>query len=336
MMEVEANMKKKDIIIKAEEVCKEYKIVKRNETGFKHLLIRKYKQISAVKNVKIEIGRGEIIGFLGPNGAGKSTTIKMLCGILAPTSGKIEVLGKDPFKNRKENAYRIGVVFGQRSQLWWDLPVCDTFYLLRRIYKVSDKTYEASLQLFRKYLELDSIWLQPVRQLSLGQRMRAEFAASIIHNPEILFLDEPTIGLDLVAKKQIRQFIKKLNRAFNTTIILTSHDMRDIEELSDRIIIIDKGEVIFNQTINSLKQKYSDSTILYISFVNSIDKFPISQVIEAKQMGNGYTWKVELASDSISIGQLINEVTKYEEIDKFEIEEKDVEDIIREIYQHGV
>ncbi|MBW4085037.1 ATP-binding cassette domain-containing protein [Paenibacillus sp. S150] len=329
-------MTDKDIVIKMEHVNKDYRIIKRSETGLKHLLLRTYIQSSAVRNLNIEIEKGEIIGFLGPNGAGKSTTIKMLCGILAPTSGVINVLGNDPFTNRKKNAYKIGAVFGQRSQLWWDLPVCDTFQLLRKIYKVSDDTYEETLQLFKKYLELDSIWLQPVRQLSLGQRMKAEFAAAILHKPEILFLDEPTIGLDIVAKKQIRQFIKELNRVFQTTVILTSHDMKDIEELSNHIIIIDKGEVIYNDTIAALKQLYNDSAVLHITFKQPIDTFPMSEAVEAEAVGDGCTWRIRHIPPLWSTIRLIDEVNRHLEIESFEKKTKDVEDIVREIYQYGI
>jgi ABC-2 type transport system ATP-binding protein len=223
-------------------------------------------KVLAVDNINFEVSRGEVIGYIGPNGAGKSTTIKMLTGILSPSSGHIEIDGIIPYKNRKEYVKNIGVVFGQRSQLWWDLPVADSFSLLKDIYKVSDTAYSQNMELFYSELELESIINKPVRQLSLGQRMRCEIAASFIHNPKIVYLDEPTIGLDVVAKQSIRNIIKKLNAEKNNTIILTTHDMSDIEELCKRIIIIDKGKVVYDGELSSIKKLFNQNRILTIDF----------------------------------------------------------------------
>ena len=267
-------MEEKSIIV-AEKLFRNYKIVNKQQGWIKSLFVREYKEIEAVKDVSFEIKLGEVVGVLGPNGAGKSTVIKMLSGILVPTRGRVSVLGRDPFEARKRNAYDIGVVFGQRSQLWWDLPIKDTFKLIKKMYKISDEIYHDNLQLYNEYLDLRSIWDQPVRQLSLGQRMRAEIAISILHNPKILFLDEPTIGLDVVAKKQIREFISFLNKTKKTTVILTSHDMKDIEILCERIMIIDHGKKLIDSTLKSLQEKFNQGKTMIVRFdemVNNIIK----------------------------------------------------------------
>lgn len=316
-------------------VCKEYKIRNRSENIFKSLFFGKYDIISAVNDISLEIQEGEIVGFLGPNGAGKSTTIKMLCGILTPSKGSIKVLENDPFKKRRDNAYKISVVFGQKSQLWWDLPVRDTFELLKKIYKVTDEVYLENLNMFRDYLEIDSIWGQAVRQLSLGQRMKAELAASIIHNPKIMFLDEPTIGLDVVAKSQIRKFIKELNKKYNTTIILTSHDMNDIEELCERIIIIDKGTKVEDLSKNELINKYSSSTVIKCTVKNVIKDMPEIKGMNYEFSNDGLNINIVIEDDLITVGDVINIITQKSRIEKIEIQEKKVEDIIKDIYEKG-
>lgn len=227
-------------IIEVDNLYREYKVAKKGKNYLQYFFNRKYKKISAVNDISFAINEGESVGFLGPNGAGKSTTIKMLVGILTPSSGKIKVFGREPSKYRKENAQYIGVVFGQKSQLWWDLPVIDTYLLLKKIYKISEEEFEYNLKYYVSELDMDSFLHQPVRQLSLGQRMRAELCAALLHNPRILFLDEPTIGLDIVVKKQIRLMINKINRERNVTILLTTHDLKDIEDVCDRIILINR------------------------------------------------------------------------------------------------
>ena len=244
-------------MITMEHVCKSYKVAKRN-AGFgeacKALFHREYEEIHALNDVSFTINDGEIVGYIGPNGAGKSSTIKILSGILTPDSGTCLVDGRVPWKNRIQHVGQIGVVFGQRSQLWWDVPVIDSFELLKDIYSISEGTYRTNLDELTELLNLGELLRTPARQLSLGQRMRCEIAASLLHSPRILFLDEPTIGLDAVSKLAVRDFIKKQNQVHGTTVILTTHDMQDIEALTRRIILIGKGQILMDGTLEDIKQ----------------------------------------------------------------------------------
>jgi len=244
-------------MITMEHVCKSYKIAKRN-AGFgeacKALFHRKYEVIHALHDVTFTIGDGEMVGYIGPNGAGKSSTIKILSGILTPDSGTVLVDGRIPYKNRIEHVREIGVVFGQRSQLWWDVPVIDSFELLKDIYSISDFGYKQSLEELTALLNLSELLRSPARQLSLGQRMRCEIAASLLHRPRILFLDEPTIGLDAVSKLAVQDFILQQNKSHGTTVILTTHDMQDIEALTSRIILIGKGQILMDGTLDDIKK----------------------------------------------------------------------------------
>jgi len=246
----EANM------IKVEHVCKSYKVSKR-DAGFmsacKALFHKEYEEVKALEDVSFTIDEGEMVGYIGPNGAGKSSTIKILSGILVPESGKCEINGCVPWKQRMKHVKNIGVVFGQRSQLWWDVPVIDSFELLRDIYSMSEADYRNQLEELTTLLNLSEILKTPTRQLSLGQRMRCEIAASLLHQPKILFLDEPTIGLDAVSKLAVRNFIKQMNEVHKTTVILTTHDMQDIEALTNRIILIGKGKILMDGTIEDIK-----------------------------------------------------------------------------------
>jgi ABC-2 type transport system ATP-binding protein len=244
-------------------------------------------------------------------------------------------MGNDPFKKRKQIAFHIGVVFGQRSQLWWDLPIGDTFKLLKKIYKVQDDIYEKNLGLFKEYLDLESIWNQPVRQLSLGQRMRAEIAAAILHNPDLLFLDEPTIGLDIVAKRQIREFILRLNREYQTTVILTSHDMKDIEEICNRIILIDKGVIVVDCPVNELKQSHNKTAVVKLNLNEPVAEFTIAGA-KGTPEANGLQWNFEVDKTITTTGHLVFEISKVAEIADIEIKEQAVEDIIHDIYKNGV
>ena len=249
-------------MITMENVCKSYKIAKRN-AGFgeacKALFRRKYEELHALKGVSFTIEEGEMVGYIGPNGAGKSSTIKILSGILKPDSGTCLVDGRVPWKNRVAHVSQIGVVFGQRSQLWWDVPVIDSFELLKDIYSIPDRVYRSNLEELTELLNLEEFLKTPTRQLSLGQRMRCEIAASLLHSPKILFLDEPTIGLDAVSKLAVRDFIKKQNELHKTTVILTTHDMQDIEALTKRIILIGKGQILMDGTLEDIKK--GDATI---------------------------------------------------------------------------
>ena len=244
-------------MITMEHVCKSYKVAKRN-AGFgeacKALFRREYETIHALSDVSFTIQDGEMVGYIGPNGAGKSSTIKILSGILYPDSGTVLVDGRIPYKNRIEHVRQIGVVFGQRSQLWWDVPVIDSFELLRDIYSISDANYKHNLEELTELLNLKELLRSPARQLSLGQRMRCEIAASLLHGPRILFLDEPTIGLDAVSTLAAREFIQKQNETHKTTVILTTHDMQDIEALSKRIILIGKGQILLDGTLDDIKR----------------------------------------------------------------------------------
>ncbi len=243
-------------MITMEHVCKSYKIAKRN-AGFgeacKALFHREYETIHALNDVSFTIRDGEMVGYIGPNGAGKSSTIKILSGILTPDSGTVLVDGRVPHKNRIDHVREIGVVFGQRSQLWWDVPVIDSFSLLKDIYSISDICYQQSLEELTTLLNLSELLRSPARQLSLGQRMRCEIAASLLHRPRILFLDEPTIGLDTVSKLAVRDFILRQNQTHKTTVILTTHDMQDIESLTSRILLIGKGQILMDGSLNDIR-----------------------------------------------------------------------------------
>lgn len=243
-------------MITMEHVCKSYRIAKRN-AGFgeacKALFHREYEVIHALNDVSFTIRDGEMVGYIGPNGAGKSSTIKILSGILTPDSGTVLVDGRVPCKNRIDHVREIGVVFGQRSQLWWDVPVIDSFELLKDIYSIPEPQYRQSLEELTELLNLAELLRSPARQLSLGQRMRCEIAASLLHRPRILFLDEPTIGLDAVSKLAVRDFILKQNQAHKTTVILTTHDMQDIESLTHRILLIGKGQILMDGTLDDIR-----------------------------------------------------------------------------------
>jgi len=245
-------------MITLKNITKTFRISKR-QAGFgravKALFTREYETIHALRDVSFSIADGEMIGYIGPNGAGKSTTIKIMCGILTPDSGECQINGRNPWRERIAHVREIGVVFGQRSQLWWDVPVIDSFELIRDIYRTEQAAYKKNLDELVETLELSEILKTPARSLSLGQRMRCEIVASLLHNPKILFLDEPTIGLDAVSKIAVRQFIKRLNQERGTTVLLTTHDMQDIEALTERIILIGKGQVLLDGSLNDLKSQ---------------------------------------------------------------------------------
>ena len=246
-----------DSIIHLKDVRKEFKLLNRHEGlkgSFQDLFSRDYKVLTAVNDVSLDIMPGEIVGYLGPNGAGKSTTIKMMTGVLEPTSGEIIVNGKVPYKNREANAQNIGVVFGQRTQLWWALPLVESFKILKDIYRISDKDYKDMLELYDSLIDIGDLYSKPIRQMSLGQRTLSDILAAFLHNPSVVFLDEPTIGLDVSMKAKIRNFISSLNQEKNTTVILTTHDMGDVDALCKRIIIIDKGTMLYDDDIENLRQ----------------------------------------------------------------------------------
>lgn len=278
-------------IIEVKNIKKYYKVAKREKglkATIKNLFHRKYEIKKAVNDISFSIKKGEIVGFIGPNGAGKSTTIKMLSGILYPDEGEIKINGFIPYKQRKQYVKNIGVVFGQKSQLNWDLPLIESFELMKYIYKIPEKVYEENLSKFTELLEMKDFIHQPVRQLSLGQRMRGDIVAALLHSPKIVFFDEPTIGLDVVAKEKIRDFVKYMNETEQTTIIFTTHDMQDIEKVCDRLIIIDNGKKIYDGSIAEIKSKYTNSKTIEIWLENGkkevktfdVNQTPMNEVME--------------------------------------------------------
>ena len=256
-------------MITLNKINKTFRVAKR-KAGFgravKALFSREYETIHALNDVSFSIADGEMVGYIGPNGAGKSTTIKIMCGILTPDSGACDIDGRTPWRERTAHVRDIGVVFGQRSQLWWDVPIIDSFELIRDIYKVDKKLFKSNLDELTELLGLQELLKTPTRTLSLGQRMRCEIAASLLHSPKILFLDEPTIGLDAVSKIAVRQFIKKLNAEHGTTVILTTHDMQDIEALTERILLIGKGRILLDGSLAELKKQFSESKTLVVEY----------------------------------------------------------------------
>ncbi|WP_321995155.1 MULTISPECIES: ATP-binding cassette domain-containing protein [Clostridium] len=333
-------------LIKVCNLTKEFKTNKKYpgfKGAIKSLFSTEYTVTSAVDNMNFEIEEGEVVGYIGSNGAGKSTTIKMMTGILTPTSGKVEVNGIIPYENRTENAMNIGVVFGQRTQLWWDLPLSETFSLLRDIYSVSSEDFKERMKFFNEVLEIDEFMLRPVRTLSLGQRMRADLAASLIHNPKILYLDEPTIGLDVVVKEKVRNAIKQINKKYNTTVILTTHDLEDIEELCDRIIIIDKGVKIYDGSLTEIKEKYGYMTNVSILIKKNEleDKININSYFNLDNNDLNLSdedGKINITFNKNKISQM--EIIQYFMenyiLQDFSVKETSIDDIIKKIYRKEV
>jgi len=269
-------------MITMEHVCKSYKVAKRGagmKEACKAFFRRRTECIAALQDVSFVIPEGEIVGYIGPNGAGKSSTIKILSGILTPESGVCTVDGRVPWKNRMEHVKNIGVVFGQRSQLWWDVPVIDSFSLLKDIYSIPDLMYQENLEELTQLLDLQELLKTPARQLSLGQRMRCEIAASLLHQPKILFLDEPTIGLDAVSKLAVREFVKRINKEHKTTVILTTHDMQDIEALAGRIIMIGKGHVLLDGTLEDMRRAVSGPDKIYAQGQTPADTLSLDEIV---------------------------------------------------------
>lgn len=295
----------------------------------------------AVDDLSFSIAKGEVIGYIGANGAGKSTTIKMLTGILTPSSGEVTVDGVIPYKDRITNAKNIGVVFGQRTQLWWDLPLIESFTVLKEIYQVSDADYTQRMALFDEILHINEFLKSPVRTLSLGQRMRADIAASLLHNPKILYLDEPTIGLDVNAKKNMREAIKTMNATFQTTVILTTHDLDDIEELCQRILIIDAGKLIYDGALSDIKTKYgSDCKVSFVlkePWKDFVDLAKMMEVDPEMINVNLVDDKLEIGFDKrqLSVATVTATIMKHFEVSDLSIQETDIEAIVARIYREG-
>ncbi len=322
-------------VIKAENLSKTFRVYERGEgiTGYlKSFFSREYEEVHAVEDLNLEIEKGEMIGYIGANGAGKSTTVKMLTGILEPSSGKIEVNGRDPQRYRKRNAMDIGVVFGQKTQLWWDLPVKESFKLLKEIYEVSDSDYEERIDEFDEVLQLSEFWDQPVRKLSLGQKMRCELAAAFLHHPEIVYLDEPTIGLDVAVKERIRDFVKKMNEEKNITVMLTTHDIGDIEDLCERIVVLDDGKKIYDGRLSSLVNRFSSRRLV----LETDDLIELeAQGVKDVQKPDGHT-EIVFDREEISASDLMREVLDRYDVNDFQIKEPDIEAVVKKIYNEGL
>ncbi|MDD5417567.1 MAG: ATP-binding cassette domain-containing protein [Candidatus Nanoarchaeia archaeon] len=323
----------KENIIEVRGLKKTFKKYERGaglKSALKSVFKRKYKTVEAVKDISFSVKKGEILGYLGPNGAGKSTVIKMLTGVLYPEKGEIRCLNYAPWDEREKYVKNIGVVFGQKSSLWWELPPVDTYKLYKEMYEISDYKFNKNLKYMIKLLDIKDVSKTPVLKLSLGQRMRCEFISSVLHEPKILFLDEPTIGLDIFAKEKIRQFIKKINREKGTTVILTTHDISDVEELCDRIIIIDKGEHIFEGTIQELKNKYVCEKKIYVEFDEKPGRIKLSDCRVIRYDA----WSADVFVDlkKRKVKEVVSELFRKYYISDITISEESVENIIKRIY----
>lgn len=320
--------------------------MRKKEGGFKgavkSLFSNEYEIKKAVSNISFEIDEGEVVGYIGANGAGKSTTIKMMTGILTPSSGDIRVNGIIPYKDRERNAKDIGVVFGQRTQLWWDLALSETFTILKDIYTIPDDLYNRNMEFLNEVLDLEEFISRPVRTLSLGQRMRADLAASLIHSPKILYLDEPTIGLDVVVKEKVRTAIKQINKEFGTTIILTTHDLNDIEELCKRIIIIDKGTKIYDGSLEDIKNKFGYMTTLEIKVKNKIEgKLNAFEAFNLDEEDFNYVVEdtnitINFNKNKLTSSDILYNIMKNLHVLDFTLNESSIEDIIKKIYRNEV
>lgn len=329
--------------IDVKDLRKEFKVQQNREGlggALQDLFKREYRHITAVDGISFQIPKGEICGYIGENGAGKSTTIKMLTGILVPTSGYIRVNGFIPYKEREQFVRGIGVVFGQRSQLWWDIGVIESFQLLRRVYRVSEADFKKRLDELVDRLALSDLLNRPVRKLSLGQRMRCELAASLLHNPSILFLDEPTIGLDIMVKTEIREFLKEMNRRYETTILLTTHDLQDIEALCSRVIMLDDGRIIYDGSLDELKSRWGKGREVLFQCAAPVDL----QRVEELTAGLGVEWTKESeytakvlvpSSDHAGVSEVLSRVVGAVDIQDIKIIETKTDDIVREIYKAG-
>lgn len=314
-------------------ISKSFRVARRN-AGFseavKALFRREYETVHALSDVSFTVRGGEMVGYIGPNGAGKSSTIKIMSGILTPDSGSCVIDGLVPWKNRAAHVSNIGVVFGQRSQLWWDVPVIDSFELLRDIYRIESKLYKDSLDELVTLLDIAEIVRTPARQLSLGQRMRCEIAASLLHRPSILFLDEPTIGLDAVSKIAVREFIRKINAERGTTVILTTHDMQDIEALTERILLIGGGRILLDGSLSELKAKKSSVRTLRIEF--SSGEIPqIEGVTEVSRSAGHAVFRID--TNLLSVSSAIEQITKFVDLTDLSVEGTTAEELVVSLYR---
>ncbi len=320
-------------MITVEHISKTFRVARRNagmKEAVKALWKRQYNLIHALNDISFTIREGEMVGYIGPNGAGKSSTIKVLSGILTPDSGQCEINGLCPWKDRARHVRDIGVVFGQRSQLWWDVPVIDSFELLKDIYAVPEAEYSRNLRELTELLNLSEIIKTPTRQLSLGQRMRCEIAASLLHSPKILFLDEPTIGLDAVSKLAVRSFIRELNQRRGTTVILTTHDMQDIEALASRVILIGKGKILLDGTLEGLKKQFSGGKTLRIEYQGNPPELPEGLSWQEKGENHGV---LLLSPELLSVSQAISSLSSQVELRDVSVEDPPIDEIVANLYR---
>ncbi|WLR42423.1 ATP-binding cassette domain-containing protein [Bacillus carboniphilus] len=309
--------------------------------AFRDLFTRNYQVISAVKDITFSVNEGEMVGYIGENGAGKSTSIKMLTGILTPTSGVVRVNGMDPHREREKFVRTIGVVFGQRSQLWWDIAVQESFRLLQKVYKVSEEEYQEHMGHVIESLDIGSLLDKPVRKLSLGQRMRCELAAALLHKPKLLFLDEPTIGLDVLVKLKIRNFLKEMNQKYNTTILLTTHDLSDIEALCERVVMLDEGKIIYDGKLAELRSSWGDGKQIEFQFFEKVKKDDVVSLFTDLQVDwsegdRDNVWVANVANDEHVVSEVIRVVVDSFRISDIKIHEISTEEVIRNIYEEGI
>ena len=329
-------------VIEIKNVSKEFKVLNRREGlkgSIKDLFSRDYKIVKAVDDISMTIDQGEIVGYLGPNGAGKSTTIKMMTGVLEPSSGEIIVNGRIPYKNRTQNAAEIGVVFGQRSQLWWALPLIESFKLLKDIYGISDADYKNMMDFYQSQVDIEPILHKPVRQMSLGQRTLSDILAAFLHNPRIVFLDEPTIGLDVSMKSKIRTLIHALNKEKNTTVILTTHDMGDVDALCRRIVIIDKGKMLYDNDMEHLKNFFGSYRTLKVRVKGDLkaEAEVIGKELSEFQVTADDEWiSILVDEDKRKVIDVLGQLQQARQIRDMQLEEISTEDVIKKIYEEGV
>lgn len=326
-------------IIQTDQLTKIFRISKKDaglRGAMKSLIRPRYRDVIAVDAINFSIEAGEMVGYIGVNGAGKSTTIKLLTGILVPSSGAVQVLGRDPHKQRVDNAREIGVVFGQRTQLWWDLPLIESFDLIAKIYEMDPQHYRRLLEKYCETLDLKELLQVPVRNMSLGQKMRSELAAALIHEPKIVYLDEPTIGLDLIVKERIREFIKQQNLENGTTVILTTHDLGDIEELCQRVIIIDKGKLIYDGPITTIKDRFGKYRTITFETFEPIEQFRLPRGAETMINGhNAQERKIILRFDrtQTTATKVVQDVMEQFEVQDFSLAEPSLSSIVKQIYE---
>ncbi len=319
-------------VISVNHLSKSYSVYKK-EPGilgtFKSLVSRKYETVEAVKDISFNIEEGELIGFIGPNGAGKTTTLKCLSGLLYPTSGQVKVLGYTPFERKAKFLNTISLVMGQKNQLWWDLPAMDSFLLNKEMYQIPDTQFNEVIEELSKLLEVKEFLLTPVKKLSLGQRMKMELIAALIHNPKVLFLDEPTIGLDVVMQKNLRDFIREYNRKYKATIILTSHYMGDVEELCKRVIVINHGKILFDGLLSNLVKKFASYKRVSIVLEDAINPRILEGVGEIEKY---FFPELVLQIKKEEANKILSKIMKEVPIADIRIEDPDVEDIIRDVF----